>query len=55
MLPTLTSLRLSAPRLTTTKFLAANPGCWIQYYDDTGAKKPLTGTEDTRWDPRCDD
>lgn len=36
----LTTLRHKAPRLTQEKFLAAHPGCWIQYYDDTPTKDP---------------
>src|SRR3989442_13468384 len=35
----LTTLR-QTPQLTPTKFLAAHPSCWIQYYDDTDAKDP---------------
>ena len=26
------------PKIIPSKFLAAQPGCWIQYYDDTSAK-----------------
>src|SRR6266446_8725799 len=39
MVSSLTTLRQTPP-LTPTKFLAAHPGCWIQYYDDTDAKEP---------------
>jgi hypothetical protein len=39
MLPSLSQLRQTA-QLSPTKFLAAHPGCWIQYYDDTPAKDP---------------
>lgn len=28
------------PQPSPTQFLAAHPGCWIQYYDDTPAKDP---------------
>src|SRR4051794_27227405 len=35
----LASLR-QMPQPTPEKFLAAHPGCWIQYYDDTQAKDP---------------
>ncbi len=34
MFPSLTALR-QAPQPTPAKFLASQPGCWIQYYDDT--------------------
>lgn len=37
MHPTLTVLR-QTPQPRPSQFLAANPGCWIQYYDDTDAK-----------------
>ena len=30
-------LRAHAPNLTPAQFLAAQAGCWIQYYDDTPA------------------
>ncbi len=36
----LTTLRHNAPRITPEKFLAAHPGCWIQYYDDSPANDP---------------
>ncbi len=39
MLYTLATLR-QTPQPTPAKFLAAQPGCWIQYYDDTAAKNP---------------
>ncbi len=32
--------RRQSPPITPAKFLAAQPGCWIQYYDDTAAKDP---------------
>ena len=35
----LTTLR-QTPQQTPSRFLAAHPGCWIQYYDDTPAKDP---------------
>src|SRR5205809_833686 len=35
----LATLRLM-PQPTPVTFLAAQPGCWIQYYDDTPAKDP---------------
>jgi hypothetical protein len=29
------------PQMTASQFLAAQPGCWVQYFDDTQAKDPL--------------
>ena len=40
MYPSLTTLRQQTPQLTPAQFLAAQPGCWVQYYDDTPAKDP---------------
>src|SRR5437588_2189299 len=39
MTSSLATLR-QTPQLPPATFLAAHPGCWIQYYDDTGAKDP---------------
>src|SRR5207248_6352144 len=39
MHPTLASLREMVQQ-APAKFLASQPGCWIQYYDDTAAKDP---------------
>jgi hypothetical protein len=40
ILPMLSSLSIlrQTPQIGPARFLAAHPGCWIQYYDDTGAK-----------------
>lgn len=35
---TLDALRQNAPKVHPARFLARHPGCWIQYYDDTGQK-----------------
>ncbi len=37
---TLALLRHNAPKLHPIRVLAWHAGCWIQYYDDTGAKNP---------------
>jgi hypothetical protein len=34
------SILRQTPQLGPARFLAAHPGCWIQYYDDTEAKDP---------------
>ncbi len=34
------SILRQTPQLTPARFLAAHPGCWIQYYDDTEEKDP---------------
>ncbi len=47
----LVTLRQNAPLLTPAKFLAANPGCWIQYYDDTSAKDPAKALSSARFEP----
>lgn len=39
MHPSLTTLRQTI-QPTPAKFILAQPGCWIQYYDDTAAKDP---------------
>src|SRR5437588_2831432 len=39
MTSSLATLR-QTPQLPPATFLAAHPGCWIQYYDDTVAKDP---------------
>jgi len=39
MLSSLVTLRKTR-QVPPTRFVAANPGCWIQYYDDTAAKDP---------------
>jgi hypothetical protein len=47
----LTHLRQSAPRTTASKFLAAHPGSWVQYYDDTPAKDPAKALSARTFDP----
>src|SRR5437868_5159899 len=47
----LTTLRDNAPRITATKFLAAQPWSWIQYYDDTPAKDPAKALSARSFDP----
>lgn len=39
MQPSLATLR-QTPQPIPSRFLAAHPGCWIQYYDDTEVKDP---------------
>src|SRR5438045_7968955 len=39
MTPSLPTLR-QIPQTTPSKFLLAQPGCWVQYYDDTPTKDP---------------
>lgn len=46
----LASLRLIAPRMTARDFLAANPGSWLQYYDDTPARDPAKALSAPRFE-----
>lgn len=39
------------PQPAPAKFLAAHPGCWIQYYDDTAAKDPGKALSMRTFDP----
>src|SRR4051794_4065717 len=50
MHPTLVSLR-EMVQPAPAKFLAAQPGCWIQYYDDTEAKDPAKALSARSFDP----
>jgi hypothetical protein len=47
----LTRLRQNAPRTTARQFLAAQPGSWIQFYDDTPAKDPTKALSARVFDP----
>ena len=47
----LTTLRQNAPHTTARQFLAAQAGCWIQYYDDTPAKNPAKALSARTFDP----
>jgi hypothetical protein len=47
----LATLRQNAPRLTPQQFVNANPGCHIQYFDDTPAKDPAKALSVRRFDP----
>jgi hypothetical protein len=47
----LATLRQNAPRLTPAQFVTANPGSWVQYYDDTPAKDPAKALSVRRFDP----
>ncbi|MDB5312547.1 MAG: hypothetical protein JWO38_6749 [Gemmataceae bacterium] len=47
----LTTLRQHAPRVTARQFLAAHPGSFIQYYDDTPAKDPAKALSARTFDP----
>lgn len=47
----LTTLRDSTPQPTPEKFLHWQPGCWIQYYDDTAAKDPAKALSVPTFDP----
>ncbi len=47
----LTRLRQNAPCITARQFLAAHPGSWIQYYDDTPAKNPAKALSARTFDP----
>src|SRR5438067_2147852 len=51
MTSSLTHLRHSAPRITATRFLAFNPGSWIQYFDDTPRKDPAKALSARTFDP----
>src|SRR2546423_86035 len=51
MHPLLTTLRQNAPRITATRFLAAHPGSWVQYYDDTPGKDPTKALSARSFDP----
>lgn len=47
----LTALRQTAPHTTARRFLTAQAGCWIQYYDDTPAKNPAKSLSARTLDP----
>lgn len=51
MTDVLATLRRNAPEITARQFLAAQAGCWIQYYDDTPAKNPLKALSARSFDP----
>jgi hypothetical protein len=51
MTSVLTALRQTAPRVTATRFLAAHPGSWVQYYDDTPARDPAKALSARAFDP----
>ncbi len=44
-------LRQNAPRITAPQFLAAHPGSWIQYYDDSPAKNSVKALSARSFDP----
>jgi hypothetical protein len=46
----LAHLRLHAPRITAREFLAAHPGSWLQYYDDTPARDPAKALSALRFE-----
>jgi hypothetical protein len=46
----LAHLRLHAPRITAREFLAAHPGSWLQYYDDTPARDPAKALSAPRFE-----
>lgn len=46
---TLATLR-QTPQISPKRFVAANPGCWIQYYDDTPAKDPVKALSTNTFD-----
>src|SRR4051812_40164278 len=50
MSSTLETLR-TAPQPTPASFIGWNPGCWIQYYDDTPAKDPAKALSARTFDP----
>lgn len=41
----------NTPQLTPAQFVAANPGCWMQYYDDTPARDPAKALSTRSFDP----
>lgn len=47
----LTTLR-QTPQIKPEKFLAAHPGCWIQYYDDTETRDPAKALSARSFDPQ---
>lgn len=47
----LATLRDTTPQPTPAKFLHWQPGCWIQYYDDTAAKDPAKALSVPTFDP----
>jgi hypothetical protein len=47
----LDTLRRQAAQPPPSVFLRAHPGCWIQYYDDTGADRPGTALSAPAFDP----
>ena len=47
----LSHLRQHAPSCTPAQFLAANPGSWVQYYDDTPARDPAKALSVRSFDP----
>src|SRR5947209_15084818 len=52
MLTSLATLRQQAPRLSPERFLAMQPGCWIQYFDDTPARDPAKALSSAAFHPR---
>ena len=50
MYPSLETLR-QHPQPPSWRFLAAHPGCWIQYYDDTPARDPGKALSTRSFDP----
>src|SRR5207237_10270251 len=51
MLSSLSILR-QTPQVSPTRFLAAHPGCWIQYYDDSEAKDPAKALSSRTFHPQ---
>lgn len=51
MTSVLNSLRQRAPGLTAQQFVNAQPGCHIQYFDDTPARDPAKALTTRRFDP----
>ena len=47
----LSHLRQHAPNCTPAQFLAANPGSWVQYYDDTPARDVTKALSVRSFDP----
>jgi hypothetical protein len=45
------TLRRAAPEVTPQRFLAAHPGCHIQYFDDTVTKDPAKALSVRTFDP----
>lgn len=52
MAPLLAALRHLAPRISAAAFLAQQPGCVIQYYDDTPQKDPAKALSRRTFHPR---